>query len=899
MRKTDAHIGWAAFGRPIICLALGMACATGPAIAQSQSWGAAPTAQAPRTPTDSDIIAMIEAGMADFHAGNTDAALQRFEAANDLTFSTNNLGLSAKHLPNLALARYYLKIEDWDEVARFAASVASALDVDGYRDHPYRIEAMAFQGAAAYANDRLNEADLLLRAAFAASAGRADLVVTQDLAHAYLAATAFQTNAPDAIDVLQAYLDAPTVEHSWIAPEMVAFLVYVRVFAAFRAGDDPGVLAQLYAEYLDASPDVAASDPQTQSYFRGFLGLLQGEAGTLEAARATLQERHDYLTRNDLIDDDYLKNIQRLAMIRNNMGDTVGAIEFLESNMNALRGRAGINPEGFVTFEQDLGIFQTNLGNIAQGQQHFRNAYEIIRRTRERYDSQVLALHSLLDQGDPGFATFAFADELRLVQTDITLDQDGTRVLGAFFAGQYLALDRVMIALAETSDAETSQYLLNRALYLGLGGYRDQALGDIAALRAAFGNAPPGIDPAVPLIVELIAAIWGPDPDQAEAARVFEALDAMRDPIRPDLRMVAESLRVYLAYIFDQNTAALQGIEGWLALPRPAAPTAWSLFAQAVALEAGMNISGPQTRAALRAEFERDIETAPDLTVLRAYGQLSIIGSAVESELGPDSLVRLNALRRQVRDGLPAYHSLVAYAEFALNNAHQRRGEIEQAIEWLDRATTTARLHPFPNADTIAFTLSDQARLLLGLGRTDQAALIAREAFDMIDPLTGRPNLVSAVITNYASTLRARTQDSNRVVEVFAQYVDDPAYLDRMTPVNQKDQLLAYADALVDAGGEWDKVRDLLDRAGRALDDVGHDLPYQRSGVAFFRAKAEYLYDIGDYGWAEMQFSNERMAQDIAQDATGTVQVDRTAEFQTRASWTASIGWDYAQTLPD
>src|SRR5690606_23159370 len=156
----------------------------------------------------------------------------------------------------LALARYAMVVGDWPELGRFAASVATALELEGYRDHPYRIEAMTFQGLAAYLDNRLNEADLLLRAALAASEGRAELAITRALAQFYLAATAYQLSSPDASEIRRAYLDSGPVPGSYVSVEDVAFMYYVEMFASRAEGGDPAFLAADYAGFLDGLDDL-------------------------------------------------------------------------------------------------------------------------------------------------------------------------------------------------------------------------------------------------------------------------------------------------------------------------------------------------------------------------------------------------------------------------------------------------------------------------------------------------------------------------------------------------------------------------------------------------------------------------------------------------------------------
>ncbi len=864
----------------------------GAALAQGQSWGAAPAQQPPRV-TDSQIIAMIDEGMTALNAGDLPLAYDRFTTANDITFKSDDFGLTAKHLPNLALARYAMKTEDWGELGRFSASVATALDVEGYRDHPYRIEAMAFQGVVAYLDDRLNEAELILRAALAATEGRPELAIVNDLAHYYLANTAFQVQAPDATALRQSYLEAPAVPGSWVKAGEVALLFYVDVFVARGQGDSPAALMMLYEEFLDLVDGHADIDPQMMSFYRGFLGLLQFEAGENEKALETFRVRHEFLMENGPIDDDFLFNVQRLAMTRRNLGDIAGAYDFLAQMMEFARTYlpgSGI----YAIFEKDMGDFQVALGHPGLAQPHYRRAYAILRQTRPTSDPEVLAVRPLIDLDDPGIDGYAHADELRAV-ADLALELagDGVPLLTQFFQGRYLNLDAQLGLLNAQGQGGDPLFLTNRALFFGLMGYRDRALRDLEAAGAALGHGTAMLD-----LVELVARAWGAEADPGAAQGAVDRLLARLDDLDPARRSAALALIAYRDYRLEDTPAVLAGIDRWQAQAPAGETGVWHLFASAIIVELAASQLDPSRAAPLADAFEAAMAGAPDLSLLRDYGRMVAIANAPDTLGSADVEVELGGLLRRMQARLPRHHGLIALTEFALGNAFQWRGELDRALVWLDRATTTLRSHPFHDTDTLAFVLSEQSRLLIELGRTDQAALIAREAYEMVDPQTGRPNPVSTIVSNFAYAILSRTEDHRRVAEIYARHLDDPVYADRIPPLAKVRQLIAYANELMDFA-PWDKVRAVLERAEASMPDNGFDIRGWQASLDWSRAIAEYRFDQADYGFARMRASNATLAQ-VQEDlrAAGITEVSRGPELRNRAAWTALIGWDYAQTLP-
>ncbi|WP_145953397.1 hypothetical protein [Oceaniglobus indicus] len=864
------------------------------ATAQQQSWnGSTLGAQA--------IEDLIAQGMTALRADDLDTAQTLFETANDATYGSAVYPLPIKHLPNLALARVNFRRENHAEVNRFASSVASILDTPEYRNHPYRIEALAFQGAAAYFLDHDNEADLLLRAAYDATEGREDLAEIRDLAHFYLALTAQYLGSPDAPALRESYLQGVDGETTWVRTPELAHLYFLHASALRDAGTDAQDLVDYFAAFMDAFDDNPAIDAQWQSFYRGYFAMLLGEAGDWERAIGLLESRHAYLTENRMFDDEYLWNAQRLAVARSVVNGYEDGGAFLVDTI-AFAVAQGLGDRApLAILHKTLAHVRGELGDMAGQQAHLRETYAILRRTLGPTNGDVVLLAAEIDRTDPGFAGFAYADEIHGTGQGIDLAPDGAAVLAAFLAGDYLG---VQLALAEheTDHGTPPLFLLNRALYFALIGFEDRALTDLAALRGAVRDmAEPALAPDAPMldIIEALARAWSSDRNAAAAVPMLERLLARAD-LAPAVRRIAVALAANAAFRVDDRAGIAAAGALWAGLPRPEAPGPWDVFADAIFLDAHAMLEDPVT---LRTRLGALRTAASDIgnpALLADY--IALIGDMND----PDAMSRdsdvseLGRLIGRLSVDLPPHHMLIASAQFLMASALRYRGETADALVWMDRTAVTMRKHPAHNPDALAFALSQQADLLFMMDQPERAALIAREAYALVDFATARGDLAASVLSTYARTLRERTGDDAGVAAVLSAHIDDPAYFDRVPPSWQMDQLTFLADLSLDTA-PWNDVRAILDRAEAALpDDDGRDWRMSRSRVIWSRASGAWRAGDVAAAYGDMRRSNAlRFAEidDIA--AEGRLSGITAEELKARATWEAMVGWEYAQGLTD
>jgi len=224
---------------------------------------------------------------------------------------------------------------------------------------------------------------------------------------------------------------------------------------------------------------------------------------------------------------------------------------------------------------------------------------------------------------------------------------------------------------------------------------------------------------------------------------------------------------------------------------------------------------------------------------------------------------------------------------------------MDTALRWMQAATDTWRQHPFHRKDTLAFLVAQQANLLMNMGQANLAATLAREAYDMIDPMEARADLSAGVITTYAYALRTRNEDSRAAAAVLQTYVEDPAFMNRLEPKDVIRIHTAYADMLSNFAG-LEEVLVQLDLAEAAVPDDGFDWRQDRAQIAMTRAISLYWGERREEAWEDMKRSNDLKSgwrRDVVADGEG--ETLNTSDVVNRAVWEALIGWDTAQGLPE
>lgn len=457
------------------------------------------------------VIWMLDEGQARLWAGQIDEALRLFNAANDLTFQSDTLDGLIKHRPNLYQARYYREVGAWELLERYASSVASALDSEATRDHPFRIEAIFYQAIAASRLGRSVEAEQLFRRTVAASAGRPELLRIHEDAVFWLAEVAYLVTAEDRAALRSQALDDWYPGHAATASRY-AYLAYLDLLDARINGMAPDVLLPLVQTFVDnvsGRDDISA---QHQSLYKGFLGFVLLLAQEYEAALPILEERHDFMIENELWGLDFFWNIQRLAL-------ALGARDGLGAELRMLetwvaRGEELQSPDwqiGLLT--EQIGDLRQELGDTEGAQAAYRDAYLWLRRGHVASDEDVMRIAARIDLAHPALDSFPLRHELVVDETrGFALDPLGSDVVRMFFEGNWKRLEQELDRLRAQGQGDTPMFLLNEALYLSILGRYDEAQAALDRARGQARQAQGGeLAPNAMIfdMVDAVAKVWG------------------------------------------------------------------------------------------------------------------------------------------------------------------------------------------------------------------------------------------------------------------------------------------------------------------------------------------------------------------------------------------------------
>ena len=315
-------------------------------------------------------------------------------------------------------------------------------------------------------------------------------------------------------------------------------------------------------------------------------------------------------------------------------------------------------------------------------------------------------------------------------------------------------------------------------------------------------------------------------------------------------------------------------------------------------LEASLGAVDPELTDPLLAATLRETEDAGKLQLARDYLRSVYFLNSKDAIYDEEALTELGLLEREIALHVPEYHSMSSAAQFGIANALRWRGRNAEALDWMHRATESLRGNPYHPVDTLAFLLSEQAMLLSLTGDHAVAATMAKEAYDMVDLMTSRQDLVAGVVETYAYTVWQRTGNAARAAAIYKRHVEDAAYFARLEPMHKVSLLRSYADSVSDV--DLDLARDLLARAEAHLPDDFHDWRNDRSAILWSLAIAEFYHKDHASAFEHMRASNEMVkAWTDDQIANGAVSEIGADNAHSRAAWEAVIGWDYAQTLPE
>ncbi|WP_323766247.1 hypothetical protein [Marinovum sp.] len=856
-------------------------------------------APAPR-PSDEEIIAEVDAGLDLLRAGETEAARLRLEAVNNITYAADYPPV-VDHYPNLGLSQYHYETGDWPEVLRFSASVATGLIAEGLADHPHRVTASVLQGAALARLSRQTEAEVLLRNGVAAARGRPELAETYGVALYNLALLVTDLDREDHGAITDEFLD--NWSSDWPIPLQLSLIISYRDIDNDYTVDDDLARAIRRARNLVAAAESAEDVPLRRvAGFRGYLGLLLAQDGDFATALDLLQKEYDYYREARVTGSDLTNCIIYLGLVIRYGQSAEAALSFFADEVQIAR-QSGTGAHDIARFLMEQAAAAEATGAQDESQRLYREAYAELRSVDRANHWVAQQARAQIDIDHPGMAGFAFASELGAVEAvRFDLTADGRDVLRLFFEGNYLLLDPVLARHAGAEGREAVLYRLNRALALALMGRHDESLAVLDETRAraiATGALPPGA-PILDLI-ETVARVWGSGHDPEAAAGALARLKARAPAMNAEVRSAYRALLAFYHFRRDDRRRMTEVLAVWFA-DRPPGPATslWEIYAATLVMEMAFGQMDPALNEALMQETLAALEAYPTLTLSRDYLRVVKVMNSRTGVFNDEALVELGTVVSSVGAMVPEGHSLHYATQFALSNVHAWRGKTEEALYWLRQSVETMRATRYHRQDEVAFLLSRQAGLLLGLGRINEAHSLSQEALRLIDPLTDRPNLIGEIYQTTASALWWRSDDPQKAADFIDGVLGDPKILSRLEPVDRVILLRLKADAEANFAA-LDAVLATLDRAEAQIGlDPVIDWRREQSFNRQTRAIANYWNGALAEGFAAIVESNDIYTAWLAsiRRAEGAQGVDPGA-YRDRAVWEAMIGWDYARSLPE
>ncbi len=849
------------------------------------------------------VMALSDRGIELARAGDLNAGYALIYQANQATYGSDAYETLVKHYPNLALARYYMIDENHTEVESFASSVASALDTDEYRDHPYRIEAATLQGVALYQSDFFAQAELVLRGAVRSSAGRQDVHDSNQLGQYYLAMVATRLKSSDSVDQLNKFFQIYDQDGPISRPQAI-HLVSVNLERAESLGKDFDWLLGESSQLLRLVEATEGIDPFYRAYYYSYHGYLLSKSQRYKEAVPVLQRSHEDWASQENYNYDYLVNVLRLSVAKAYAQSTQEGYDLLLPQIE-IAHEHGASAETIAVLMLQLGHFAVAMDQTDLAQRHYRQGYAQARRSLRASHPTVKTLREQIDVENSGISGFAFAAELGAPDGDtFSLAPDGADVVQMFLQGNYVGLGSLLDHYGTRSDqdSQATAYYVNMALYQALmGAFDESQLYLTTARKTARSRINASVPPNAPIydIVDTIARVWGSAHEPETANDALSRLHHRAENLSPPMRSVYLALAAFQKWQEGRLDLVPAMLNRWFDDYDPARPkTIWDIYGAAVVLEMAYTHGDPARAAQLQAETQADIDALGELPLAEDYLKLVTLVNAPNALLHEEALSELGILVSSVLDLVPTDHSIVASSEFTMANALLWRGRNQEALLWMRRATNSWRLNPYHRKDTLAFLLSRQADILLRMGKTTEASTIAREAYDMMDPYRDRPDLASGVIQTYALAIWNRTGDPKRAGDILVRHLDDPKFMGLQGPVDKVTLMKYYADALANYGALPD-VLAVLDRAETTIPQDFNDWRTIRSGLFQSRAVAQYWNQAVPGAYGNIRRSNglywEWRADAISGGDGGDIEPQ---EGRNRAAWEALIGWDYAQSLP-
>lgn len=543
--------------------------------------------------------------------------------------------------------------------------------------------------------------------------------------------------------------------------------------------------------------------------------------------------------------------------------------------------------------------FARAMGDAAASQAAFRRAYGVARRTLGRSEDLVRRIAAEIDVADPGMRGFALADEFRPVAA-LNLTADGNPVLRGVLSGGYNAVLKAL----QAGNGKTALQVTSGAYYAALTGFPDDA--DAALTQARALAAQPGADlaPDDPFLdlVALTAVLFGSTRPATEVQAPLDRLVARLPELAPDMALLVTAFQVFaLSDRLDANHPRIRAlVQDWAR--QWAGLTAPSTTADFSALMIGPDLHDALGEEAARAILDPLRARHADQDGLRLlsaqlhFDHLDLTGGTENIE---DRLAEMAALAAEVSAALPTNHPLNIWNMASVGDALNLMGRFSEGQTWISGALSRLRDRPGHPDDMEAYLLHRIAIAQGGMGQDRAAASTARQAYDLIDPLTARPWVAYPVILGYAIERPRGGGDWYLGAEVIDRFLDNPDFVARIPP----DDILYMRftrTRLIAMSAPPDEALSAVATFVNRLPDDGQDRRDTRAILAMLQAEALRELDRLDEAWERIKTAAD-LDRDWRVETYGALaQASGLSTAAQLLSLEAAIGWTRAQALgPD
>jgi len=827
-----------------------------------------------------------------------DAGLKLIYQANDLAYASDEDGLLAGLLPNLAIARDEMAQKDYAAVEKYAVAVANGMDTPEFANHPNRLEALMLLGISLDRRKKYTEAMVTLQTAMRGIRDNPAAARLYDQTILFLARTATAVKSKDAADLRKEAIENIDRVNPDINQKVFAYLMSSDLRDRWRGGERGQTIVDDAKKQVDYANAVAGMRTSEKSYFTGFYALALISVKDFEHARALLQDRREYLLAHYPKSASLLWNAQRLASVLRRLRQYPKAKEVLKDTI--ARAQAVKSPKFAIIakLQRDLGHLANAEGDKALAQQYFRQAYSSMRRIASAGDPRVVQIRKYINFRVDGFSDFPFAVEVAgNYAIKFSLRTDGAYILRYFLRGNFQINEQIIAARARKDTGKTREFYLNAALNDALIGRQAEALANLNLARTE----PTGKMARDAKFIDFIEALvfaWSTEDHPENAVPALDRLQARTD-LNPTERRLLLSLQANYQTNLNQIEGAGTVVRAWIAaFDDTEKPTTWDYFSGTLIAEIGFWALEPKEADRLYSRITTWLIDLDNFTLAKKLLRLSQMTDGVGAAEGQEGLIELGALVKTVQGLVPQTSLIQTSSQFTYAMALVQRGQIKPALDMVKIVTKKYGSSLYRREDTMAFLFSQQSGLLAQLGEPKLAMSMAKEAYARIDRKTARGNLLASVVETYIYHL-VQANDYDVAAEIAAGFCNDPAIMARITPYSQIRLLIAYGKVLLEQE-KYAAAQSVYDRAARTL-------PYDSVKFAGLNSNLRYeqaigYYRSGDYAksFASVHLSNEIFHQLQTQLAANLVgDRDRDANGLSRVQAEALIGWDFAQTLPE